>query len=382
MNRQRLLALGFLAGGLAALITLVVMAVSPDAPARPMLNAPLLGALALASVILLLLGRVAWRSGAASIDPEAADYRHTYLIFAAVAVLLVAGAAVRHLFVPTSFGMAGRHFRADALKDARRPTPRHLGQKACMACHEDVGQLHDKDAHARVACEACHGPAGAHAAAPDKVKPRKDKGRAACLVCHQYLDARPAAFPQIEVAAHYALVGVKDPSLDCTRCHSPHEPLFVDRDLRKARLHPLVQRCRDCHAGRNDENLPKPASHPAIFECSYCHEARVKDFATRKHRKQRCTTCHIFRQESAFAGRIVKDSDPRFCLLCHQKQPFRSEKAAPQIDPTKHVEGNPKPACLECHQDAIHGERPAPPAPAVPAPPAPPPGPAEKGMQP
>jgi len=377
MNRRRVIAPLLLAGGLAALVGVIVISASADLAARPMLNAPLLGALMLAAMILFALGRSALRPVGASDDPRAVDYGHTYVIFAAVAVLLVAGAAARHLFVPSSFGMGGRHFRADAILDARKPKPKHLGQKKCVECHDHrrVGELHDKDAHARVACEACHGPAGAHAADPKKVKMRKDEGRSACLVCHQYLDARPAAFPQIEVAAHYALVGVKDPNLDCTRCHHPHEPLFMDRDLRKARLHPLIQRCRDCHVGRTEENLPKPPNHPAIFECSYCHESLVKDFATRKHKKQRCTTCHIFRQETAFAGRIVKDTDPRFCLLCHRKEPFRSDQAAPQIVPEKHVEDNPKPNCLDCHKDAIHGE---PPAPAVPAAPAAPP---EDGMK-
>ena len=158
MNRRRLGSIVALLGGLGALGALVGLGADADVAHRPMLYAPLLGALALSTIILLLVGVSAWRSSSSRPAPEAPDYGHTYLIFAGVAVLLVAGAGVRHLFVPPSFGMAGRHYRAEALTDARRQKPRHLGEKRCMDCHDDIAKLHDKDAHARVACETCHGP--------------------------------------------------------------------------------------------------------------------------------------------------------------------------------------------------------------------------------
>ena len=154
---------------------------------------------------------------------------------------------------------------------------------------------------------------------------------------------------------------VADEGLACTACHDPHEPLFMDRDLRTARLHPLIQRCRDCHAGRADETLPRPDHHPAIFECRYCHAPVVADYETRPHKVVRCTTCHIFFRASAFAGRILRDADPRFCLLCHGEAEFRSNTSAPGISwPDGHLddvaddEADRTKRCIDCHRDRIH----------------------------
>ena len=65
---------------------------------------------------------------------------------------------------------------------------------------------------------------------------RRPEGREACLACHLLLPERPGDFPQVVPAEHYRFVGVADPGTHCTACHDPHEPLFMDRDLRQARL--------------------------------------------------------------------------------------------------------------------------------------------------
>ena len=318
--------------------------------------APTLVGLGIGGGLLLLVGLLARRE----VAPDAEqDSRHAYPLLGLVGLAVGGILAARLVLVPASFGRDG-HFRGRAPREARQHQVRHFGEKACAECHGEILALHAKDAHARVACETCHGAAYEHVARNER-KPRVVRSQGACLICHQRLRARPSSFPQIEVSEHFRLVGVSDQKLSCTRCHSPHEPLFVDRDLRKARLHPLVHRCRDCHAGRADDNVPKPAAHPPIFDCQYCHKARVADFATRKHKKLRCSTCHIFRKETAFSGRIVRDSDPRFCLLCHRKAPFRDAGAAPGIEPEKHLKdmgATPKASCLECHKDAIHADAP------------------------
>ena len=53
-----------------------------------------------------------------------------------------------------------------------------------------------------------------------------------------------------------------------------------------------------------------------------CHGDVVEDFASRTHAEVRCTTCHIFFRETQDAGRILRDADPRFCLLCHRAADF------------------------------------------------------------
>ena len=309
------------------------------------------------AVVVIALVVAARRRPAAG--AHAADYRHTYRLVALLAVGLGGALGARALAKPANFPSEA-YYRAAAATVAEAPV-RHVGQAACAECHDDETKLHDKDAHAAVPCEDCHGPGADHVAKAGEGGILKPSGKEACLVCHLHLDARPPAFPQIEWRAHYKFVGVKDDKIDCTTCHSPHEPLFMDRDLRQARLHPLVHRCQDCHQGRMDETTARPAGHQPIFECSYCHAKITEDFKSKPHAgKVQCTTCHIFIKQSDYAGRIIRDTDARFCLLCHRQAPYRSETAAPGISWPQHAqeggaEGDPKTwRCVDCHLDRLH----------------------------
>ncbi len=292
-------------------------------------------------------------------DTKPPSYRHTTRLFLVIGIALVLAVIVRSQLVPESFGEIG-HYRADAIEEATQFELRHLGREACAECHDDIVDLHAKDAHARVPCESCHGAGAKHVAAEGDGEIHRPEGKQVCLICHRMLAARPGEFAQIDVEAHFAFVGVEDPQTLCVDCHSPHEPLFMDRDLRQARLHPLIHRCRDCHIGRTDDTLPRPEGHPAIFECDYCHAEVAAGFAERPHNGVRCTACHLFFKETESAGRILRDSDPRFCLLCHRDAPFRSDDAPPGIDWPDHREtmaeddNDLDKRCIDCHQDRIH----------------------------
>jgi len=287
------------------------------------------------------------------------SYRHTIRLAVIIGAAVVIALVIRSLLVPESFGVLG-HYRQDAIEETARFEPRHVGHAVCADCHDDVIALHAKDAHARVPCESCHGPGATHVAAEGDGDIRRPNGKQPCLVCHELMLARPGEFAQIVPEEHYRFVGVAQPETECTACHDPHEPLYMDRDLRTARLHPVIHRCRDCHAGRTDESLPRPEGHPAIFQCQYCHPQIVADFAARPHNRVRCTACHIFFRESESAGRILRDADPRFCLLCHRDADFRSNQAPPGIDWPSHREDmaatddDLEKRCIDCHQDRIH----------------------------
>jgi hypothetical protein len=288
------------------------------------------------------------------------SYRHVWRVFGLIIVVAAAALVLRAALVPDTFGDLG-HYRAAAIGDARIAAVHHVGKTTCAECHDELADLHAKDAHAWVQCETCHGPGTQHVSADGDGAILRPNGKEACLVCHRLLLARPGEFAQISVEDHYRYVGVAEPATQCIDCHDPHEPLYMDRDLRTARLHPLIHRCRDCHAGRADESLPRPADHPAIFECDYCHEEIVADFAARSHSTIRCTACHIFFRESEFAGRILRDADPRFCMLCHGEADFRSANAAPSIvwpehreDMAEHDADSTK-RCVDCHRENIHG---------------------------
>jgi hypothetical protein len=123
------------------------------------------------------------------------------------------------VFVPPGFGKYG-HYRAGALDDNRdlKLHPIHYaGRAACEDCHGDIVEARKGSRHERIGCEACHGPAAAHAGNPSDVKPIKPDPRAVCLRCHSASASRPKSFPQVVVADH-ADAG------PCTGCHKAHAP--------------------------------------------------------------------------------------------------------------------------------------------------------------
>jgi len=67
------------------------------------------------------------------------------------------------------------------------------------------------------------------------------------------------------------------------------------------------------------------------------------------------------------AGRIFKNGNRRFCLLCHERKSFKDSEQVPSIDSATHLRdsaaildldpeelaANPR-ACLTCHRKEIH----------------------------
>lgn len=137
-----------------------------------------------------------------------------------VVILLVVGLAIfffaRWRFVPNDFGVHG-HYRAGALDDARARPIAFAGQRACVECHSDIGDIRKTSKHVAVSCEVCHGPLARHASGDDTTTPKRPDGRTACLTCHQKNVSKPVAFPQIVL---------KDHADDgpCSACHQPHSP--------------------------------------------------------------------------------------------------------------------------------------------------------------
>ena len=92
-----------------------------------------------------------------------------------VAIILVLGIGafllVRHLVVPQDFGKYG-HFRPAAMGDIRARPIKFAGREVCEACHSDQAEVKAKGKHARIGCEACHGPLANHAEDPNSVVPK------------------------------------------------------------------------------------------------------------------------------------------------------------------------------------------------------------------
>lgn len=294
---------------------------------------------------------------------QSTDYRHAFPVFILLGVCMVFGLILRTVLYPDTYGDRGP-YRAAAEDEAVNQEWKFSGGSTCTECmvesHEEATTAHAKDLHGAVECENCHGLGAKHLEDPEANPLVKPEGREPCLVCHRALQARYSAFPQVDWEKHFEAVGVSDPSTECTSCHSPHEPLYLEEPLSESRLHPLVHRCRDCHVGRTDEDMERPEKHPTVFSCDYCHKELVKDFKDRTHADVSCTTCHLYVRENDFSGRIIKNAAPDFCLLCHRNQEFRPEYPAPGIDWPEHREemGDEDESdlqCIDCHDSDIHG---------------------------
>jgi hypothetical protein len=138
-----------------------------------------------------------------------------------LAALFAAGAAlflgVRWLLVPADYGLLGP-FRAGAIAQVQATPVVYAGQRACVECHADVGDLRKGNAHERISCESCHGPHATHAQDPSVAALRPDP-RATCARCHLPDAARPAGFKTVVFEDH-ADAGA------CTACHPAHAPRF------------------------------------------------------------------------------------------------------------------------------------------------------------
>jgi len=121
------------------------------------------------------------------------------------------------LFVPKDFGAYG-HYRAGALDDNRARPIAFAGRAACVECHSDVADAAKGGRHEAVRCEACHGPLAGHAADPTEKTAVRPDPRVLCARCHAANVARPALFPQVDVAEHAGQEA-------CTTCHTAHNPL-------------------------------------------------------------------------------------------------------------------------------------------------------------
>jgi len=137
-----------------------------------------------------------------------------------VAALFAGGvlvfAVLQAFLVPKGFGVYG-HYRAGALEENRVRPVSFAGRAACVECHSDVPEAMKGGRHAAIHCEACHGPLAGHAGDPTEKKAVRPDSKVLCAGCHAANVARPAKFPQVEVAEHAS-------GEACTTCHVAHNP--------------------------------------------------------------------------------------------------------------------------------------------------------------
>ena len=189
----------------------------------------------------------------------------------AAAAALVAGLAVALLVLGAAFsafyGEYGFHPEENARSWAAL-TPSYADSALCQRCHQPEYAPWVASRHRAVVCESCHGPLAAHAA---ETSPNAPAGSvvlakvpdAICVACHGKAIGRPAAFPQVDVAQHYA-------GASCLWCHNPHDATAVrPPDI----PHPLdrLPACVTCHSPAGLK--PVPAGHVESSDgvCRTCH---------------------------------------------------------------------------------------------------------------
>jgi len=123
---------------------------------------------------------------------------------------------IRRAVIPKDFGLYG-HYRPGALEQIRSRSISYAGQQQCGVCHEDEAKARAGGKHARVACEACHGPLAKHADEPGASIPKLPEVAGLCVRCHEKDAARPNWFPQVASAEHSG-------GMACNTCHKPHNP--------------------------------------------------------------------------------------------------------------------------------------------------------------
>jgi DmsE family decaheme c-type cytochrome len=221
----------------------------------------------------------------------------------------------------------------------------YAGSETCQACHEDIFQGFQKNAHNIVekqkhrawegkACESCHGPGAKHAesaAAEDIKNPSRLSTAAAdktCLTCHVN---QPTNVGRVQG-------GHGKNQVSCTSCHSIHTARKADAKL---------EQCATCHV-----------SAWAEFQRPYAHKLRTG--------AMNCVDCH--NPHGTFRSRSIQafSANEPGCFKCHgdKRGPFTFEHAPVRLEGCRtchepHGSANPRMLtrhevrfqCLECHSN-------------------------------
>jgi hypothetical protein len=146
------------------------------------------------------------------------DAGHLFRLAGVFVLGLLLFLVVRGFLVPKSFGQYG-HYRGSSMTEIAARPVKFAGHQTCEPCHSDVLDQKNAGKHARVNCEACHGPQAAHADDPS-IKPAKLDTAILCARCHEQNAAKPKGFPQVATLDHSA-------GLACDTCHQPHSPVIA-----------------------------------------------------------------------------------------------------------------------------------------------------------
>ena len=258
----------------------------------------------------------------------------------------------------------------------------YAGAEACATCHEAqaealAGTQHGKRAFGKQSdkgCEACHGPAAAHANDPtvEASQPRvTDLGpreiAARCQSCHA------GGGHMFWQGGRHSTAGVT-----CTDCHSVHSyvsdhgqlktRMIMDTcfgchkeirvDTMRASHHPIREgkiTCTDCHDQHgtpNDNNIPTASVNEKCFECHA--EKRGPFLWEHPPVRENCLTCHT--PHGSNHQKLQRTSVPYLCQQCHSntRHPGTLYDATTLPGASRATNRVFERGCVNCHAN-IHG---------------------------
>ena len=220
-----------------------------------------------------------------------------------------------------------------------------ISDKACARCHFTKAAFASRatDAHAKVACSACHVTPGARGAFLSAVAgarnlrsqlagpPKRASSSAqvqsdVCLVCHKSITTGVVVAGSIRMR-HSDVLGVGD---ECTECHTVGHGASVVR-VRKSNMVQCIQchdgtkassACATCHskdvgvaAGQSGALLDMPKATIVVDGCRGCHSMAP------------CIRCHgleLPHSSGFIAGAHARKAllEPQTCVKCHRVTSF------------------------------------------------------------
>lgn len=214
----------------------------------------------------------------------------------------------------------------------------------CQLCHADLFTKFEQTDHAELpnSCASCHGDVAAHAAAmlegADPVEPirfaslRPGEASAICLNCHERREQM-----------HFRGNPHDRRDVSCIRCHSVHNFMSTQNQLRTQREQDL---CYGCHPAVRAKMM-RTSHHPVregLMECSSCHNPHgaTKKLIKADYVNDLCFQCHTEKR-----GPFLWEHAPvrEDCTLCHS--PHGSNHQAMLV-------GKMPQLCQRCHLNTRH----------------------------
>ena len=212
----------------------------------------------------------------------------------------------------TGYNKEGKAFANGFPGGPKQPTPGVKGDWAAF----------------NVTCEACHGPAAEHVAAPSKENIEVDASAELCGNCHIRGEPRETAqaskgfikhheqYPEMQTGAH------KD--LECTTCHDSHVTRASGIKVAKGNK----EVCDTCHAEQR-EKYTGSSMQKAGVKCQDCHMARATKSAIKNGPYEGDVWSHLFKIDTgADYSMFAKDAKKKViakgalsleyaCFRCH-----------------------------------------------------------------